>query len=118
MPHLAWRIRSGMTAESDGGRGEACGLRMLLLCLRYALLEDIKANGCFVLVQGKRRSQADRSFSAAQQQKSLLKRQGDDAVAQHGCGFAGLLALDDLNPDHQPSAADVAHDRVPRRPVA
>ena len=31
-------------------RGKACGLRMLLLGLRYALLEDIEANGSFVLV--------------------------------------------------------------------
>jgi len=46
--HLAWGIRSGVQLNS--GRGKAGSLRMLPLCLRHALLEDIEANGRLMLV--------------------------------------------------------------------
>jgi len=65
---------------------------MLLLGLRYALLEDIEANGSFVQVYDQRRRQAKRCFSASEEQKTLLEGQGNRsgrAVPGRARGSAG-----------------------------
>jgi hypothetical protein len=64
MPHLGWGTHSALNRY----RGKASGLRMLLLGLRYALLEDVEANGSFVLVYDQRWGQAKGSFYAAEEQ--------------------------------------------------
>src|SRR6266852_5069605 len=76
------------------------------------LLESIDCDIGFVFGRDQRWRNANRARAATQEQNAAFEGQFDDMVALGGGVLLCLLVLDDLNADHQPAAANIAHQLV------
>src|ERR1700689_4230742 len=95
------------------GTGENCpspvrGSVILGHC-RNRLLQRVHGDVRFLFAYDERRRHANSAWPASQEQNAPLESKFNDAVAFGRAIFLRLLVLDDLNPNHQAAAANIAY---------
>src|SRR5262249_9603846 len=84
--------------------------------LADASLECPQGKISLLLVNHERWRKPNGVFARPEHQQSLREGQGYDVIAEVRSFLPGFLVADDFDADHQPFAANVAHDSVPLAP--
>src|SRR6185437_1014609 len=94
------------------------GHRPRALSPANAFFENVHRDVGLLFRDDQWRAQPKRIRPGTQDQQPFVKRGIDDRVAQLGSGCALLFGPDDLDTDHQPAAAHIAHQWYRARPLA